>query len=167
MKISEALSLLSSLFVCCFLFVSCQSNCPCTISEDDKAYFETEIANSQETWNSGDREGYGNRYADDAVFMVSNGETLVGKDAIQEWLNSIPEIKVQFDVAESIGSCNLAVVRGTFQLTQPDGTMADKGKWLEVWQKSEDGQWQLTRDIFNSDMPLPEAGGEEEASSEE
>ena len=156
MKNSTSLLIISFFIPCCFLFISCQSNGGCSLSAEEEAFFESEVAKSQEVWNSEDREGYANRYADGALFMVPNAEALTGKEAILGFLNTFPDVKVQFKIVEQIGSCNLAAIRGTYQLNLPDETLADKGKFLEVWQKS-DGEWQLTRDIFNSDLPLPEA----------
>ena len=160
MKRSIYLPILSFLLFGCLLFVSCNSNNGCSLSDEEVAFFEAEIAKSQEVWNSGDREGYASRYSDASIFMIPNAEKLEGKDAILDFLNTFPDVKVEFEVVEQLGSCNLAAVRGTYQLTLPDGALADKGKWLEVWQKS-DGQWELTRDIFNSDLPLPEVGEED------
>ena len=41
-----------------------------------------------------------------------------------------------------------------YLITDSDGNFMDKGKYLRVWQKSEDGTWELTYDIWNSDVPL-------------
>ncbi|MFZ9004609.1 MAG: hypothetical protein ACO20F_08715 [Robiginitalea sp.] len=41
-----------------------------------------------------------------------------------------------------------------YLITDSDGNFMDKGKYLRVWQKSEDGTWELTHDIWNSDVPL-------------
>ena len=36
----------------------------------------------------------------------------------------------------------------------------DHGKFIEIRRKQPDGSWLISRDIFNSDLPLPSAEGE-------
>ena len=49
------------------------------------------------------------------------------------------------DMATSIG-------RWYLSLPTPEGTVRDEGSYLEVWQKVA-GEWKITADIFNSDVP--------------
>lgn len=44
---------------------------------------------------------------------------------------------------------------GTFVLPGGAEPVAEKGKFIEVWQKQPDGTWKATRDIWNSDTPPP------------
>jgi ketosteroid isomerase-like protein len=58
---------------------------------------------------------------------------------------------------ETVGAGDLAYVRGRYTMTMapPGGpVMADSGKYLEIWRK-QGGSWKVTRDMFNSDVPLP------------
>ena len=48
----------------------------------------------------------------------------------------------------------LAFEIGTYAMKLKDGTVADRGKYLVVWQK-EDGKWKLHRDIWNTSLPAP------------
>ncbi len=138
-----------------FIFNACQP-APCTLSEEDKASFSAKTEADETKWNSGDRDGYMMRYAEDALFLPANTEALQGREAIKAWHMEFPEIKIAFEVKEVRGTCDFATVYGTYVLTTEDGIEVDRGKWLEVQQKQADGSWIITQDIFNSDIPLPE-----------
>jgi ketosteroid isomerase-like protein len=59
---------------------------------------------------------------------------------------------------EGVGK--LAYQRGTYQMTMllPGGvTASDSGKYVEIRRRQADGTWLITRDIWNSDIPLPAA----------
>jgi ketosteroid isomerase-like protein len=52
----------------------------------------------------------------------------------------------------------MAYVTGHFSMTfSPDGetNISDSGTFLEVRERQEDGSWLVTRDMFNSSLPLP------------
>ena len=81
-------------------------------------------------------------------------ETLVGKDAIKHFANSIPDLKVKFSIVEIMGSSEYAYLRGAYVLTTPADSIFDKGKYLSIWKKTNENIWLLTHDMFSSDLPL-------------
>ena len=58
---------------------------------------------------------------------------------------------------EIIPMDDLAVEVGEFSVYGDDGTRLDNGKIMVIW-KLEDGDWKMHRDMWNSSVPLPEAG---------
>jgi ketosteroid isomerase-like protein len=42
---------------------------------------------------------------------------------------------------------------GNWVIKAPDGSIAERGKYIVLWKK-EGGSWKLHRDIWNSDKPL-------------
>ena len=166
MKKNRVITIASCLLISIILFTSCESPTPSGLTDSDKEYFQSVTTNAYESWNSGDREPYVNRYSPDAIFMAPNLETLNGRDAIQEFAISYPEIHLEFPIVEIFGTAGHVNIRGTYVITDPDGTFMDKGKYLSVWQKSTDGNWQLTHDIYNSDLPIAVAAEEEESADE-
>lgn len=136
-------------------FTSCKTPSPSVLSDSDKQYIKGLTTSTQDAWNRGDREPYVNRFSTDAIYMPPNMETVVGKEAIRTIANSFPEVKIQYNVIEIMGSADYAYVRGAFTVTNPADTLLDKGKFLSVWKKFPDDKWLLTHDIFSSDLPLP------------
>jgi ketosteroid isomerase-like protein len=56
---------------------------------------------------------------------------------------------------------DLAYSVGTYELTMNDPKgkpVTDRGKYMTVWKKQPDGQWKVVTDMYNSDLPAPEAG---------
>ena len=93
--------------------------------------------------------------------MPPNAETAEGRMAVRDLLASFPPLQsIDFDQVHIDGSGDLAYVHGNYTMTfaLPDAqTMEDRGKYIEIWERQEDGQWRITRDIFNSDIPAPGA----------
>ena len=154
MKKPRIITIITFLFVCVIIFTSCNPSDNNILTETDIQHFRDATTNVQNSWNQGDREPYVNRFSTDAIFMAPNMETVVGKDAIRTFANSFPELRIKFSIIEIKGSSMSAYVRGSFIVTSPADSLLDKGKYLSIWEKSTENQWQLTHDIFNSDMPL-------------
>ena len=98
-------------------------------------------------------------YADDAIVLPANGAAVSGRDAITQMLMSYPTMSnVRFTIDEVEGAGDLAYARGTYEMdVAVPGAPApvhDKGKFIEIWKKQSDGSWKVTRDIFNSDLPM-------------
>ena len=49
-----------------------------------------------------------------------------------------------------------------------DGELMDKGKFLDLFEKTGSGEWDMTHAIWNSDLPVavPEGNSEEENSED-
>ncbi len=125
------------------------------LSDEDRAYLENLIPSIGVSWNAGDRQPYVDRYANDAIYMVPNQTLLDNKAAIREFVYGFPDVKAKFTTMEIGGSSSLAYIRGIYVLTDPQGNLLDKGKFLDLMKKNADGHWEGTHDIWNSDMPAP------------
>ena len=99
-------------------------------------------------------------YTEDAVMMAPNSEAIVGRAAIQTFFESFPPISsMELLATEVEGVGDLAYVRGSYTMTvAPEGAdpISDTGKYIEIRRKQADGTWLLSRDLYNSDLPLPE-----------
>lgn len=99
-------------------------------------------------------------YADDAVLLPPNMKAATGHAAMEAAFRTFPPVSsFTLHTVEIVGSPDLAYVRGTYTMTfAPPGAppIPDEGKYLEVWRKGSDGTWKSVRDMFNSDMPMPE-----------
>lgn len=123
----------------------------------------TAIESASERWvaaaGAGAWDEVAGLYTEDAVMMPPNMQTGRGRAAVREQLGGFPPIEsISFDRVHIDGSGHLAYVHGNYSMTfaLPDGTtMDDRGKYIEIWERQADGQWRITRDIFNSDLPAP------------
>lgn len=158
MQTKKFKTVVNCFLVSVIIFIStCKPPSQTELTELDKQYIADLTNDVQDGWNRGDRESYVNRFSKDALYMPPNMETVVGKDDIRNFVNSFPQIKLHYEVAEIMGSASYAYVRGAFEVTDSTDALVDKGKFLSVWKKFPDEKWLLTHDIFSSDLPLPTA----------
>ena len=101
----------------------------------------------------------GNGYADDVVSMPPHNTSNVGKTKTVEF-HSAPGPKATSFVitSEEIdGTGNLAYSRGTWVykgVLNDSIEINDNGKYLVLLNKQADGSWKVTREIWNSDLPM-------------
>jgi uncharacterized protein (TIGR02246 family) len=95
-------------------------------------------------------------YLEDAAVLPPNGESVQGRQRIQKFLSDFPPISdFKLDPVDIDGRGDLAYVRGNYAMTiSPPGAppIHERGKYLEIWRKQEDGSWKMKWDIFNSDL---------------
>lgn len=98
-------------------------------------------------------------YSEDAVLMPANRPYVVGRRAIKDafadefMANKQAGVTLVMDEMDIGVSGMLAWRTGTFLGTGPDGKPQGSGKFLQVWEKQEDGLWQITHSMFNFDAP--------------
>lgn len=139
----------SILFTCGLLVLAaCTQNVP---PADPSA-----ITSRSDAWeaalNAGDIDTLVSMYTDDARVMPPNGPMTTGSAAVREsfggmiaagftgTLTSV-ETRIAGDIGYNVG---------TFELTTGDGTTAT-GKFVETWERGDDGTWRISNDIWNDD----------------
>lgn len=109
-----------------------------------------------DTYNSNDWQALGLLFTIDAVMMPPNSPAIAGRKAISEWEATYENgFQIAFDINEIKVSGDVAYVTGRSCVYVPleDGSKGvDIGKFLEIRERQTDGQWLITRDIFNSDI---------------
>ncbi|MEE8116597.1 MAG: DUF4440 domain-containing protein [Gemmatimonadales bacterium] len=100
-------------------------------------------------------------YTEDAVLMPPNGPAVTGHAEIRDsWVAFPPLSAIHAEMVEIEGVGDLAYVRGTYHIVMDvEGSPEDTGKFLEIRRRQDDGAWLIVRDIYNSDVPLPEPDG--------
>lgn len=112
-----------------------------------------------DAFKSGDAGSVAAFYSQDAILMPANSQYVVGRHAIREqWAaelaaNRAAGVKLEMDETDAGVSGTIAWRTGTFLGTGPDGQKQGSGKFLQVWQKSRDGLWQITHGMYNFDEP--------------
>ncbi|MFC1651088.1 YybH family protein, partial [Candidatus Latescibacterota bacterium] len=110
---------------------------------------------------SGDLERFMALWSDDGVLMPPNVPTLIGKDAMREWLRGFYNqftVSIETVIDDIVLTGDWAYVRWTtiaITLTPKDGGMpiTRSGKALWILKRQADGNWKLAYDIWNSDKP--------------
>ena len=112
--------------------------------------------------NAGDGDGWAACFADDGIQMPPNLGANAGKAAIEAWSKGFLglfscQFKLSVDEIQVIS--DWAFERGRYDITLAPrtggGPMDDNGKYITIYQRQPNGSWKITRDIWNSDRPLP------------
>jgi uncharacterized protein (TIGR02246 family) len=99
----------------------------------------------------------------DAVRMPPNEPVQQGRETIRAWAetNLEPLTTTEFTqtAVDIDGRGDLAYARGSYSATlEAPGVpepVTDGGKFLVILHKQEDGTWQVSVSIYNSDAPMP------------
>lgn len=97
-------------------------------------------------------------YTRDARVLPPNHKTVTGSAAVRAEFGAMIDagVSAKLTSVEAMVSGNIGYHVGTFSLTV-DGETADTGKFIETWRRGDDGQWRISNDIYNSDMPVAAA----------
>lgn len=128
-------------------------------SMPDLAKIKAEIQAQNDTWaaavNSKDAATITAFYADDAVSMINNQPSVIGKAAIQKDAEtSLAKRKegyiTAFETMDVFGDENRITETGKTTTKDATGKVIYTGKYMAIWEKR-DGKWLTIRDISNDD----------------
>ena len=128
-------------------------------AQDAKAAIEEAAMAWESAFNAGDGKGVAELYTEDAALFPPDAERVDGKAAIAEfWQGAIDSglADADLETVEVIESGDLAYEVGEVSLSAPgsDGArMPVSGKYIVVWQRADDDNWRLHRDIWNMNPP--------------
>ena len=95
------------------------------------------------------------------VMLPPNSEPVVGKsanDALNGGAFQRYDFSETWDPVETVIDGDLAFQRGTFTvIARPKGEgdpLEVSGSFLRIYQRQSNGEWRMTRDMFNSSTPL-------------
>jgi len=110
-------------------------------------------------FNAMDAKALAATYTDDAIFMPPNEPPVKTSIAIETYAREklVPPLSgLLLNAAETEVAGDWAYSYGYYSLLGPNGSVIDRGKFLEVI-KHTDAGWKLHRDIYNSDNPAQPA----------
>jgi len=123
-----------------------------------KALYEQKVA----ALKAGDLDLWFDIYSVDVVYMPPNEAIVIGKDAVQQWVQPYFE---QFDIGEIysldeievFGSWAFARVAHTFTFTPKAGgdAIQQTGKAIWIFKQQDNGSWKCSHTIWNNDSPPP------------
>jgi uncharacterized protein (TIGR02246 family) len=122
---------------------------------EERAAIEAANKRAMEAFGRQDAAALAAVYAEQAVLLPPNAESVHGRPAIQRlWQGAfeagLTACRIETLDVESVG--DLAVEEGRYTLYAADDQIADEGKYIQIWKRM-GGRWQSQRDIWNSSRP--------------
>lgn len=138
---------------------ACAPKGPVGLTEADRAAIAAAGESMEVATNAGEMAKWADVQTEDVQMFAPNADPVVGRDAVIAALKTYPPLSnVKFVQDEVVGAGDVAYVRGSYSMTlSPPGIppFEDKGVYMEIWRKQPDGRWLISRDIYNSSVPLP------------
>ena len=133
---------------------ACTQSAPAT----DPSVITSRSAIWETALNAGDIETLMANYTSDARILPPNETAATGSAAVRAAFGSMIDAGISGSLTsmEAAVSGDIGYNVGNYTLTA-DGEVVDTGKYLETWQRGTDGQWRISNDIWNSDMPAAPA----------
>ena len=152
---AQSVMVLVALMTC----VGCQSPAAVSLTGGDEAALREALDIEMKAANAADEAGWASVYAEDAIVLRPHSSAVEGRQAIQQWLETLPPISnAKGEVREIVGYGDLAYTSGTYSMTftipGAPTPIEERGKFLQIYRKQSDGSWKMTREIYNSDLPL-------------
>lgn len=122
-----------------------------------------ELAAMSDRWvealAAGDIDGMVGLYTADCRIMPPNAPMIEGRDAVRSSFSELMDAGITGEIKtiESTVAGDIGYKIGTYTLIAPDGSVVAKGKFSESWKKTSAG-WQMSSDMFSSDLPNPGPG---------
>ena len=107
-----------------------------------------------------DSEALGRIVTDDVVLMPPNEQPLAGRVSIVQWFDDVVRKARTSDVQtpdrEVIVAGDYGIERGSYVWTinpPNDSPLELRGNFLAIYHRQADGEWKVTRNIWNSTLP--------------
>jgi len=120
------------------------------------------ITSRSEAWeaalNGSDIDALVEIYASDSRILPPNGKMASGSAAVRAIFGSMIDAGLGGTLTsiEAVVSGDIGYNVGVYTL-EADGEVVDVGKYIETYRRGDDGQWRMSNDIYNSDMPVAAA----------
>ena len=117
-----------------------------------------ELASATDAWQAAfdakDADALAAVYTEDCVFMPPNAELGTGQAFVKQEVGGMIDagLNVELVPMAVYAAGGVGYRAGTFTLHAPDGSLADRGKFIEGWRKV-NGEWKINHDTYNSDLP--------------
>lgn len=138
------------------VFIGCAPQQIDNNSEAARAGIEAANAQWMAAFDQGDGAGVAAKYTEDTQVMPPNSKIISGRSGAQAVFQSLIDagFNVKLETVEVEGFGDTAYEIGTATITGQEGETIDVAKYMVIWKKL-DSEWKLHRDIWNSNMPLP------------
>jgi ketosteroid isomerase-like protein len=138
-----------------FLFITaCGQSAPAT----DPSVITARSANWEVALNAKDIDALVSTYAEDARIMPPNDKPATGIDSVRAAFGAMIDAGLSGTLTsvDTAVSGDVAYNVGVYTLMAGD-EVVDTGNYTETWRRGDDGEWYMTNDIWNSQMPVAPA----------
>ena len=108
-----------------------------------------------EAFNNGNAKGVAMNYAKNAKLFPPNSDVIQGLENIEAFWQGAMNMGIKTAKLETVnaeGIENKVIEEGRYKLFIENGQEVDQGKYIVIWEKS-DETWKLYLDIWNSSNP--------------
>jgi ketosteroid isomerase-like protein len=118
----------------------------------------SELAAKADAWetalNAGDVDAIVALYTEDCRLMPPGAALVEGHAAVREIFGGMIDAGItgELETVEAMVAGDLGYRVGTYTLMTVEGMEVDRGKYIEVWRQV-GGEWKITNDVWNSDLP--------------
>ena len=126
--------------------------------QDQSAEFAAAVGGWQAAYDTKDLDVLAAVYTEDCVLMPPNAELGTGRAYARDAFSGMIEagLTSKTETISATAAGGVGYHAGTYTMYAPDGSVADRGKFIEGFTKA-NGEWKIAHDIFNSDL-APFAG---------
>lgn len=98
-------------------------------------------------------------YSEDCRILAPNTDLATGRSAAEAAFGGMIDAGLtgELETVEATVVGDLGFNLGTYTLQAADGSLVDRGKFIEIWRQV-NGEWKITDDIWNSDLAAAPAG---------
>ena len=126
------------------------------LNEQDAATLRATFDSTVQRIRAGNYAAWAEEFSDDARFYAPNAPPVIGRAAVLAWGQALPPVEqFGFSDVQIAGAGNLAYGTSAYTLKLKD-LPADSGKQLVVFERANDGRWEVVAGSFNSNLPLPQ-----------
>ena len=98
-------------------------------------------------------------YSEDAIIFPPNAKSIIGHEALIGFYKNYPpmsDFTQKVEEIEVFGDYAYLLLKWTFPIKQTGvNPNLDSGKIFCIMRKQNDGNWKIWREIWNSDIPVP------------
>jgi uncharacterized protein (TIGR02246 family) len=125
------------------------------LTEDARSRIEAANRAWMNAFKRHDATGVAALYTKQAQLLPAHSTSVKGTEAIRSFYQRVFDNGMKEAVLEILDlevHGDTAIETGQFTLLVDGGLLADKGKYVVIWKKS-DGAWKLDRDIWTTSQP--------------
>jgi len=119
-----------------------------------------------EAFDKGDAKALASNYTGNAKLYPSNSDVVEGLESIEGFWGGVMKMgikKAQMETVTAEAFGNVAIEEGKYRLFVEGDHLVDQGKYIVTWENV-NGQWKISKDIWNTNNPAPQVRATENGS---